>query len=81
MECLGADEVDEEQDGGGEQRRRRRRHEGGEGKAQVGRVLGAVPQQQKLRDQTQNLREEEQSSEWTNQSPDSNRELANRPFL
>ena len=55
VQSLGADEVDEEEDGGGEQRRRRRRHESREGRAQVGRVLGAVPQQQELRDQTQNL--------------------------
>ena len=56
MESLGTDEVDEEQDRGGEQRRRRRRHEGGEGETQVGCVLGAVPQEQELRDQTQDLR-------------------------
>ena len=55
MESLGTDEVDEEQDRGGEQRRRRGSHEGEEGEPEVGGVLGAVPQEEELRDQTQNL--------------------------
>ena len=59
-ERLGADEVGEEEDGGGEERGRGGRHEGREGEPQVGGVLGPVPQQQELRDQAQNLDEEEE---------------------
>ena len=65
MESLGADEVDEEQDRGGEQRCRRRRHEGGEGETQVGWVLGAVPQEQELRDKTQDLRKRQEEQQNT----------------
>ena len=61
-ERLGADEVDEEEDGGGEERGRGGRHEGREGEPQVGGVLGPVPQQQELRDQAQNLDQEEKQT-------------------
>ena len=62
-ERLGADEVGEEEDGGGEERGRGGRHEGREGEPQVGGVLGPVPQEQELRDQAQNLDEDEEEKQ------------------